>query len=96
MRPQKPGPPSSQLETLSGLAAPDVRTDDKETYAICRHWTGERNKRDTLQWEWNRLTDVERVEIFLRWEDDFYLVGTGCAGAVEEEIGGLAGLVLHW
>ena len=46
--------------------------------------------------KWNRLTDVEIVEIFRRWEIDFYLVGAGCAGAVEGESGGLAGLVLRW
>lgn len=39
VRPQKPGPPRKQLETLSGLAATDVRTENKKTYAIYTHWT---------------------------------------------------------
>lgn len=33
-RPQKPGPPRKQFETLSGLAATDVRTEDKKAHAI--------------------------------------------------------------
>ena len=36
---QKPGPPRKQVETLRGLAATDVRTDDKKTHAVCRYWT---------------------------------------------------------
>lgn len=49
-----------------------------------------------LLWEWDRLTDVEVVEIFLRWEVEIFFVGAGCTGAAEGEKGGLAGLVLHW
>lgn len=49
-----------------------------------------------LLWEWNRLTDVEGVEIFLRWENKVLFVGASCTGTGEGEIGGLACLVLHW
>lgn len=44
-RPQKPGPPRKQLETLSGLAATDVRTGDKKTHAAYRHWTFDTGER---------------------------------------------------